>query len=104
MNAGEAEAGERIVSFIHEKGYRKIDYLIATHPHADHIGGMKAVVQAFEIGEIYMPKASTNTKTYENLLEAISEKGLKIKTAQGRRTDLRGRGIAGRQPAKVMKN
>lgn len=43
---------------------------------------MKAVVQAFEIGEIYMPKASTNTKTYENLLEAISEKGLKIKTAQ----------------------
>ena len=48
----------------------------------DSIGGMKAVVQAFEIGEIYMPKASTNTKTYENLLEAISEKGLKIKTAQ----------------------
>ncbi len=82
IDAGEAEAGERIVSFIHEKGYRKIDYLIATHPHADHIGGMKAVVQAFEIGEIYMPKASTNTKTYENLLEAISEKGLKIKTAQ----------------------
>ena len=44
IDAGEAEAGERIVSFIRERGYKKIDYLIATHPHADHIGGMKEVV------------------------------------------------------------
>ena len=53
-----------------------------THPHADHIGSMKAVVEHFDIGEIYMPRASANTKTYENLLLAIADKGLRINTAK----------------------
>ncbi len=82
IDAGPSDAGDKIVSFIQKKGYRKIDYLIATHPHADHIGGMKKVLKNFKIGEIYMPKASTNTKTYEKLLEEISDQGLKIKTAK----------------------
>lgn len=82
IDAGISQYGEKIVEYIEDLGYDKIDYLVATHPHADHIGGMKTVVEAFDIGEVYMPKASTNTKTYENLLEAIQDKGLKIKTAK----------------------
>ena len=82
IDAGVSDAGDKITKFIQKKGYQRIDYLIATHPHADHIGGMKKVIKNFDIGEIYMPKASTNTKTYEKLLEEISERGLKIKTAK----------------------
>lgn len=82
IDASVSESAGKIASKISELGYEKIDYLIATHPHADHIGGMKRIVENFEIGEIYMPKASTNTKTFENLLQAISDKGLSINTAK----------------------
>lgn len=63
-------------------GYSKIDYLVATHPHADHIGGMAEIVNHFSIGEIYMSKAATDTRTFENLLTSIKYKGLKINRAE----------------------
>ena len=61
-----------------EMDIQKIDVLIATHPHADHIGSMPQVIAHYEIGEIRMTRSSHNTKTYEDLLEAIQKKGLKI--------------------------
>lgn len=81
IDAGVSGLGEGIVDYINDCGYSKIDYLVATHPHADHIGSMAYVVENMHIGEIYMPKVSTTTRTYEKLLTAISDKGLKIKSA-----------------------
>lgn len=82
IDAGNPENGSQIVTYIKGLGHNKIDYLIATHPHADHIGGMEAVIKGLDIGKIYMPKASTNTKTFEDLLTTIQSKGLKINTAK----------------------
>ncbi len=76
------DAGEDVRDYISDLGIRKIDYLVATHPHSDHIGYIEEVVRAFEIGEIYMPRVSHTSKTFENMLLAIQEKGLKIKTAK----------------------
>ena len=59
-----------------------VDAVLYTHPHADHIGSMAYVVKHNNIGEIYMPKVTTTTKTYENLLTAIADKGLKVKSAK----------------------
>ena len=78
IDASEREFANRIISYIDCLGYRRIDHLIATHPHADHIGGMQTIVESFEIGEVYMPEAVTDTKTFINLLEAFDEKGLGI--------------------------
>ena len=80
IDAGPAESGDKIVKYIKRLGYDYIDYVVATHPHSDHIGGMKKVINSFGIGEIYMPRAETTTKTYEELLKAIRQKGEKIKT------------------------
>ena len=82
IDAGVSDSAAKIAAKISGLGYEKIDYLIATHPHADHIGGMKKIVENFEIGEIYMPRASTDTRTFENLLQAIADKGLSINTAK----------------------
>ncbi len=82
IDAGDNEHGQKVVDYIKDLGYEKIDYLIATHPHSDHIGGMRKVVNAFELEKIYMPKAETNTYTYEKLLKAIKNKGKKITTAR----------------------
>lgn len=82
IDAGESEYGKTVTDYIRDNGYTKIDYLVATHPHADHIGGMSKVVSSFDIGKIYMPRATTDTKTYENLLNTIDKKGLGINTAK----------------------
>ena len=77
IDAGENMYGKSITEYINNLGYTNIDYLVATHPHADHIGSMTYVVKHNNIGEIYMPKVTTTTKTYENLLTAIQTRDLK---------------------------
>ena len=79
IDGGEAWSSSKIISYIESLGYKKIDYILATHPHADHIGGLNKIIDYFEIGTIYMPKVVATSKTYENLLNTIGNKGLKIK-------------------------
>lgn len=81
IDAGEDKYSSKIIDYIKNLGYDKIDYVIGTHPHADHIGGLGKVIEEFDIGTIYMPKVIHNSKTYENLLTTILNKNLKIKTA-----------------------
>ena len=86
IDASIKDASNKIINYLREENVSKIDYVFATHPHSDHIGGMSAVIKAFDIGQIYMPKAVTTTKTYENLLLTIKDKNLKIKTAKAGNT------------------
>lgn len=78
IDAGNNDDGELIVNNIKKLGISKLDYVIGTHPHEDHIGGLDNVIDAFDIGTIYMPKVQTNTKTFEDVLDAISNKGLTV--------------------------
>ena len=65
IDAGTNKAGATVVKDLQNLGVTKIDYLIGTHPHEDHIGGMDDVIKNFNIGTIFMPKIQTNTKTTE---------------------------------------
>lgn len=78
----DAGPDDSVVSYLNQQGIKKINYLVATHPHADHIGGMAAVIRAFDIEKVYMPRVSHTSKTYENVLLAVKEKGLKITSAK----------------------
>lgn len=78
IDAGNNDDGEAVVDFLKNKGISKIDYLIGTHPHEDHIGGLDDVINNFEIENIYMPKIETTTKTFKDVLTAISNKKLKV--------------------------
>lgn len=80
IDAGNNADGKLIVSELETLGVEKIDYLLGTHPHEDHIGGLDDVIYSFDIGKIYMPKRQANTKTFENVLDAVSSKDLKIST------------------------
>ncbi len=82
IDAGTKDNGKDIVNVLDSLGVDNIDYLVGTHPHTDHIGGMQQVIENFDIGKIYMPKASSNTATYKNLLNAIKKNGYTITTAK----------------------
>ena len=82
IDAAESYQSENIINYLKNLNYQKIDYVIGTHPHTDHIGGLKNIINTFEIGKIYMSKVVSTTKTYESLLMAIKDKNLKINTAK----------------------
>ncbi len=77
IDAGDPGQGEHVVRYVKGQGISKIHHLIATHPHADHIGGLPAVILNLDIGRVYMPRATHTTRTYENLLLTLKNKGLK---------------------------
>ncbi len=82
IDAGTRSAGGTLVKTLADAGVTRVDYLILTHPHEDHIGGAGAVIKAFDIGEVVMPRSSHTTVTYENLLRAIKDKGLMVTEAK----------------------
>ena len=80
IDAGNNEDGEDVVNFIKDKGITKLDYVVGTHPHEDHIGGLDDVINSdIEIENVLMPKIETTTKTFEDVVDAISNKGLTVK-------------------------
>ncbi|WP_034827072.1 ComEC/Rec2 family competence protein [Clostridium carboxidivorans] len=78
IDAGPNESIDKLMSYLSKQNIKKIDYVIATHPDEDHIGGMSSVIKKYDIGEFYAPKKLTNTRTFENMVTALKSKNLKI--------------------------
>ena len=82
IDAGESKNSASIIEYIKSSNKGTLDYVIATHPHADHIGGMAAVINAFNVKNVYMPDKVHTTKTFEDLIDTIEEKGLSFGIAK----------------------
>lgn len=82
VDAGDADHGSTVVDFLKNQGVERIDYLVATHPHADHIGGMVDVLSSFDVGELWLPDASTDTETFNSFLDAVEKRDVTTKEAK----------------------
>ncbi|WP_349945651.1 MBL fold metallo-hydrolase [Lacrimispora sp. BS-2] len=78
IDAGERDQGETVASYLEKQGVKKLDYVIGTHPHSDHIGGLETVIRKFDVQKVFLPEKEHTTKVYERLLDAIADKNLKI--------------------------
>ncbi len=82
IDAGNNADGKYIVKAMKSIGVEKIDYLVGTHAHEDHIGGMDDIIRNFEINTFYMPEIITTTKTFEDVLDALEEKQVPFDTPE----------------------
>ncbi len=78
IDAGTNAGAKNLTATINNLGISRFDVVIGTHPHEDHIGGLDAVISQFDIGQVYLPKATATTNTFMDVLQAIQSKGLKI--------------------------
>lgn len=79
IDAGNNEDGPLLVKYIKEKlNIDSFEYVIGTHPHEDHIGGLDDIINNFNIKKLYLPDVITTTKTFEDVLNAIERHNLSI--------------------------
>lgn len=78
IDAGNNNDGDYLVSYFKSIGIEKFDYVVGTHAHEDHIGGMDNIIDNFEIGKFYMPDKITTTKTFRDVLDALERKQIKF--------------------------
>ena len=78
IDAGNNSDGKLIVEQLEKMNITEIDYLVGTHAHEDHIGGLDNIINNFDVEKFFMPKKSTTTKTYEDVLVAAQDSDLKI--------------------------
>jgi beta-lactamase superfamily II metal-dependent hydrolase len=84
IDAGTPESEDDLVEYLKTANVNKLQYLFMTHPHADHIGGMQAVVENFAIETIILPnffEEMPTTSIFEDLLSSMLAKGTKTQTA-----------------------
>lgn len=80
IDAGNNEDGPLLVEYFKELGIKKFNYVIGTHAHEDHIGGIDNIINNFDLGHYYMPDVITTTKTFEDVLDALLNKNKAFET------------------------
>jgi competence protein ComEC len=76
IDGGNNEDGDLVVNYLKSQGVKHLNYIIGTHGHEDHIGGLDNVIKSFTVDKIYMPKSTTTTKTFQDVVNATKAKGL----------------------------
>ena len=93
IDAGETDMGDRVVADLKRLGVTRIDLLVATHPHSDHIGGMQKVLAAFPVGQVLDTGLPSSSSIYEHFLETVDKKHIPY-TRCGTGGDNRSRPVA----------
>jgi competence protein ComEC len=78
IDSGPKTDKKKLLDYLSTLKLDKLDYIIATHPHEDHIGNMSQVIDNYNVVNFYAPKIQTTTKTFEQMIDSLKTKSLKI--------------------------
>lgn len=108
IDCGERDYADTVLKYLKKQDVEKLDIIIATHPHSDHIGAMGDIISGIDVERVIAPKVAADmtptTKTYERFLTALRDKSLKLTAAKpGTVYELTGRTAASaeKQPPKL---
>lgn len=78
IDGGTNATGGKVVEYLRKEGITSLDYVLGTHGHEDHIGGIDAVLYNFKVGELFLPKQTYGTHTYRDICETAKVKNISI--------------------------
>ncbi len=81
IDSGDEKYADSVISYISNLGYNTIDYVIATHPHDGHIGGMAKIFEKFTIKDVYITSNTVESKAYTDFMNAIKKEGIETSPA-----------------------
>lgn len=80
IDAGDDSKGTTIQNYLKKQKVDKLDYLVLTHPDADHIGGAPVIITKFKINKVFVSNYEKDNKTYQKLIQSLDDKRLKYVT------------------------
>ncbi len=78
IDGGNAEDSSRIAAYLRKHSVSHLDYVICSHAHEDHVGGLSGALSVATAGAVYAPKTEANSKTYQNFKKKAAAQGLQI--------------------------
>lgn len=76
IDAGTNSMGDKVTDYIQYLGIDRLEYVVATHPDADHIGGIDTVLKSIECDMVIMTDEKKDTMTYQEVEDIIEEKNI----------------------------
>lgn len=80
IDGGERQSSGKVLSILQQHALSYIDVVVATHPHADHIGGLIDVINNVDVGQVLDSGQVHTTQTFEDLLDAIYNKQIPLRS------------------------
>ena len=82
IDAGNNNMGTTVQLYLRKQGIKELDYVVGTHPDADHIGGLDVILYKFPCKQLFMPDCEKDTKTYRDVVDVVKEKQIKRKSVK----------------------
>ena len=82
VDGGIRKVGGFVKDYIKSLGINRLDYVVATHPHEDHIGGLVEVIETIPVGSVYMPRVAHTSQTFETFVQTVADKGHRFRRAR----------------------